>query len=210
MNILEAKKIENQNLKEAMKRLPHFFATPTFLDDQNFLEKYGIFIPEKKKLPQGYLKLWPQDFIVEEITRDGEFTNVFPDKFINKEREFRYDEPVIWGTLVKCNLSTIEAVEELARYLKIMPEQIKFAGIKDKHAITSQLISIKGSNIEKIYELSPTYFFLKNIFSEKKENHLGNLKGNQFTILIRTEKPLSEKDFSEKLKEVEKRGFYNF
>lgn len=59
MNILEVKKIENQNLKEAMKGRPRFFETKTFIDNQDYLEKYGLFIPEKKKLPQGYLKLWP-------------------------------------------------------------------------------------------------------------------------------------------------------
>jgi TruD family tRNA pseudouridine synthase len=210
MNILEAKKIENQNLREAMRRMPRFFETTTFLDDQNFLEKYGIFIPEKKKLPKGYLKLWPQDFIVEEITTDGERTNVFPDKFISKKREFLYEDSVIWGTLVKCNLSSIEVVEELARYLKILPEQIKFGGIKDKHAITSQLVSMKGVEVEKLHQLSAQYFFIKDVFSGKRENHLGNLRGNQFTILIRTERPLVEKDFLEKLKEIEKQGFYNF
>lgn len=210
MNVLEAKKIESENLKKVTRQFSHLFETKTFIDDQNFLERYGIFIPEKKKLPLGYLKLWPQDFIVEEITLDGEQTNVFPDKFISKKREFLYEEPIIWATLVKCNLSTIEAVEELARYLGISPGQIKYAGIKDKHAITSQLISIKGGDIEKVHQLSPVYFFLKDIFSGKKENYLGNLRGNQFTILIRTEKPLLEKDFLAKLKEIEKKGFYNF
>ena len=210
MNILAAKKVESENLKKIIKQYPRLFETTTFLDGVDFLEKYGIFIPEKKKLPKGYIKLWPQDFIVEEITLDGEWTDVFPDKFISKEREFFYEDPVIWGTLVKCNLSSIEAVEELARYLKILPEQIKFGGIKDKHAITSQLVSIKGADAETLYQLSAQYFFLKNVFSGKRENHLGNLRGNQFTILIRTERPLSEKDFLAKLKEVEKQGFYNF
>ena len=210
MNIFEAKRIESQNLREAMKRMPRFFETTTFLDTPDFLEKYGMFIPEKKKLPKGYLKLWPQDFVVEEITRDGERTNVFPDRFISKQREFFYEDPVIWATLVKCNLSSVEAAEELARYLKILPEQIKFGGIKDKHAITSQLISIKGTTAEKLNELAPQYFFLKDVFSSRRENHLGNLRGNQFTILIRTERPLPEKDFLEKLKELERQGFYNF
>lgn len=210
MNILEAKKIESENLKKVIRQFPRLFETETFIDDQKYLEKYGIFIPEKKKLPLGYLKLWPQDFIVEEISADGELQTFLPEKFISKTREFSYQDPVIYGTLVKCGLSTIEAVEELARYLKIMPKDIKFAGIKDKHAITSQLVSLKGADIEKIHQLSPRYFFLKNIFSGKREMHLGNLRGNQFTVLIRTERFLPEKDFLEKLKEIEKRGFYNF
>jgi len=119
MNILEAKKIESQNLKEVIKRTPRFFETKTFIDNQDYLEKYGLFIPEKKKLPRGYLKLWPQDFIVEEISLDDELQTIFPDKFRHKQKDFLSEDPIIYATLVKCGLSTLEAVEELAKTLKI-------------------------------------------------------------------------------------------
>lgn len=207
---LEAKKIEVANFKEAVRRFPRFFETQTFIDDKKFLEKYGISIPEKKKLPFGYLKLWPQDFIVEEISINEELQTVLPEKFLSKKRDFLPEDPIIYATLVKCGLSTIEVTEELAKNLKIESKNIKYAGIKDKHAITSQLISIKKADIEKIHQLSPTYFFLKNISSGKRESYLGNLKGNQFTILVRTDQPLSENQFLERLKEVKKEGFYNF
>lgn len=210
MNKSEAKKIENQNIREAIKRLPRLFEMTTFVDDKSFLENYGIFIPEKEKMPLGYLKLWPQDFIVEEIAADKKVTNIFPEKFISKEKSFFYEDPIIWATLVKCNFSSIEVIEEIAKYLEIEPENIKIAGIKDKHAITSQLISIRKGDIEKLYKLSEKYFFLKNIFSSKKENYIGNLQGNRFTVLIRTREPLSENDFSKKIELVKKSGFYNF
>ncbi len=243
MGILEAKKIESENLKIAMRRFPRFFETQTFIDNQKFLEKYGISIPAKKKLPSGYLKLWPQDFIVEEITIDGELQTVFPEKFLSRVKEFSYQDPVIYATLVKCGLSTIEAVEELAKILGLRPKKatggsfqdisaaaqnIKFAGIKDKHAITSQLISIKESEIdetashlsprstssssviEKLHLVSFSNFFIKNVFSGERELHLGSLRGNQFTILIRTDPNFKKEDFSERLKEVERKGFFNF
>lgn len=151
MTIWEAKEIERKSFKEAAKLHPHLFGIKAVADSPDFLEKYGIFIPSDKHLPQGYLKLWPQDFIVEEITQDGEWTNIFPDKFLHKKREYLPEDPVIYATLVKCGLSTIEAVGELALKIGIDPLQIenviKFPGIKDKHAITSQLISIKPGNI---------------------------------------------------------------
>jgi len=210
MNILEARRIENENLKEAIKRTPRFFETQTFIDGENFLEKYGIFIPEKKKLVLGYLKLWPQDFIVEEITIDGELQTVFPDKFLHKKRDFLPEDPVLYATLVKCGLSTIEAEEELARSLKIMPEALKFAGIKDKHAITSQLISIKGGNIEKLHRVTLSHLFMKNVFSGERGLYLGALRGNQFTILIRTTSDFKKDIFLKNLEELKKSGFYNF
>jgi len=222
---LEVKKIENQNLKEAIRRWPRLFETQTFIDSQNYLEKYGIFIPEKKKFPLGYLKLWPQDFIVEEISFNDELQTVFPDKFLHKKKDFLPEDPIIYATLAKCGLSTLEAVEELAKTLDLKPkgtagtafqdissaaQNIKFAGIKDKHAITSQLISIKTGNIENLHLVSSPNFFIKNVFSGKKELYLGGLRANQFTILIRTGSDFKKEEFSGRLKEIEKNGFYNF
>ncbi len=235
MNLLEAKKIESESLKIVTKQFPHLFKTETFIDDQKFLGKYGILIPEKKKLPKGYLKLWPQDFIVEEITLDGEWTNIFPDKFMHKKRGYLPQDPVLFATLVKCGLSTIEAVAELAQKLKIDPQElenkIKFPGIKDKHAITSQLISIKLTNskqkenevktksltnkdddlIEKLHQHSCShYYFIKNVFSGKKELFIGGLHANQFTILIRTCPDFKKEEFLKGLEEIQKNGFYNY
>lgn len=210
MNIFEAKKIENENLKEAMKRWPRFFISQTFIDNQASLEKYGISIPEKEKLPLGYLKLWPQDFIVEEIGINEETETITMDKFLSRKKEFTRDDPIIYATLVKCGLSTIESTEELAKFLRINSENIKYAGIKDKHAITSQLISVKGGDIDKLNSISSSNFFVKNIFSGKKGIYVGKLKGNQFTILIRTGPDFKKEMLIKNLNEVEKKGFFNF
>jgi TruD family tRNA pseudouridine synthase len=210
MEFWEAKEIESENFKNVARLHPRLFETRSFIDDADFLEKYGIFLEKKKKFPLGYLKLWPQDFIVEEITLDGEWTTVFPDKFLDKKRNFLPEDPVLYATLVKCGLSTFEVVNELAKRLGIEPLNIKFAGVKDKHAITSQLISIKGGDIEKINQISASYFFLKNLFSGEKELFLGSLKANQFTILIRTSPDFKKEEFLKRLKEIEKNGFYNF
>ncbi|TSC75359.1 MAG: hypothetical protein G01um101430_454 [Parcubacteria group bacterium Gr01-1014_30] len=214
MTIWEAKAIERKNFREAARLHSHLFGIKNTLDSPDFLKKYGIFIPSDKPLPQGYLKLWPQDFIVEEITPDGEWTNVFPDKFMHKKRDYLPEDPVLYATLVKCGLSTIEAVGELAQKLRIKPEdvetKIKLAGIKDKHAITSQLISLKGVDIEKLYDASSEYFFIKNVFSSKRELFLGGLRANQFTILVRTSANFKKDEFLARLAKVQKSGFYNY
>ena len=214
MEIWEAKKIENENFKSVARLHPRLFERKSLIDDADFLIKYGIFLEKKKKFPLGYLKLWPQDFIVEEITLADEWTTVFPDKFIHKKRGLSPEDPVLYATLVKCGLSTIEAVEELAKKLGIEPldikKIIKYAGLKDKHAITSQIISIKGGSAEKLHQISVSYFFLKNLFSGERELFLGALKANQFTILIRTGPDFKKEEFLKKLKEIEEKGFYNF
>ncbi len=210
MEIWEAKEIESKSFKQVTKLHPRLFGIRNFTDDADFLEKYGIFLEKKKKLPLGYLKLWPQDFIVEEITLDGEWTTVFPEKFLHKKRDYLPEKRFIYATLVKCGLSTIEAIEDLARKLKIDPETIKFAGIKDKHAITSQLISLRVTEVEKLYQLSTPYFFIKNVSSGEKGLYLGGLKANQFTILVRTGPDFKKEEFQARLKEIEENGFYNF
>lgn len=210
MELWEAKKIESENFKKVTKLHPRLFGMKNFVDNADFLEKYGLFFEKKRRLPLGYLKLWLQDFIVEEITLDGELQTIFPDKFLDKKKDFLPEDPVIYATLVKCGLSTIEVVEELARALKIEPEVIKYAGIKDKHAITSQLISIKDTPAEKVHQISAPHFFIKNVFSGRKEVYLGALRKNQFTILIRTGPDFEEEKFLKRLKEIKENGFYNF
>jgi TruD family tRNA pseudouridine synthase len=129
---------------------------------------------------------------------------------MHTSENFLPEDPILYATLVKCGLSTIEAAEELARKLQIEARGIKFAGIKDKHAITSQLISVKGSSAEKLNQVSSQYYFIKNVHSGNRELYLGALRANQFTILIRTGPDFKKEDFLERLKEIEKNGFFNF
>jgi len=210
MDFIQAKQIETKNIKEAARVHFRLFEKRSFIDTPKFLEKYGLFVPEKKKFPLGYLKLWPQDFIVEEIMLDGMIQTVFPEKFLNVKKDFIPEDSITYATLVKCGLSTIEAAEELAKNLKTNSANIKYAGVKDKHAITSQLISIKNCDIDNLNRISASYYFIKNVFSGNKELFLGNLRGNQFTILIRTDSGFNEKGFSKRLRNLEKNGFTNF
>ena len=224
MNIFAAKRIESNSLKRVSREFSRLFKTDTYVDDQKFLEEYGIYIPGKKNFPKGYIKLWPQDFIVEEISLDGDLQSIYHEKFLSREKEFSREDSVLYATLVKCGLSTIEAAEELAKDLNIETENIKFAGIKDKYAITSQLISLKGINAEKLQEVADPgknakedslqkqspYLFIKNVSSGRRELFIGGLKENQFTILVRTEHYLAEDKLLAEMKRVEKEGFYNY
>lgn len=48
----KAEEIEAKNIKALAKLHPKLFEMKTFFDDADFLEKYGIFIPQKKKRPR--------------------------------------------------------------------------------------------------------------------------------------------------------------
>ena len=210
MSRKELKEKEIEFLAQEYEKAPQLFQQETFIDDSEFLKKFGIFIKEKGKLPLGYIKFWPQDFIVEEIGETNNTHTINLGDFFDKKRNFSDKDPTIYATLVKCGLSTIEAVEEISSLLKIDKKQIQFAGIKDKDAISSQLISLRKTKIKDFETIHSPYFFLKNTYSEKGALGPGFLKGNEFTILVRTDSSFSKKNFIENSNKISKEGFYNF
>lgn len=210
---MERNKIKEEEINfliSESKKNPELFERETFIDSPDFLEKIGIFFGSDKVFPLGYLKLWPQDFIVEEKSKYGNLETVDFEALFNKEKKFSEKDSVIYATLVKCELSTIEAIQDLAYIMKINPENIQFAGLKDDQAITSQLINIKGADVKKIEEVSSPYYFLKNIYSGKDAFKIGHLRGNKFTILIRTGADFNKNQFNQNLEKIKKEGFLNF
>jgi len=205
----EIKERELKFLAKEYKKYPQLFKRETFVDDSKFLEKFGIFIEDKETLPLGYLKLWPQDFIVEEIPEDGKIQTVKIEDFFDKKRKFLKKDLTIYATLVKCGLSTIEIIEDLVSLLKVDLGKIQSAGIKDKDAITAQLISFRGMDIEDLQKINSPYFFLKNVYSGKGAIEIGELKGNEFTVLVRTKNSFQKEEFLKNLKKIEN-SFYNF
>ena len=205
----EIKEKELKFLAQEYKKFPHLFQRRFFIEDGKFLEKFGIFIPGKKELSCGFLKLWPQDFIVEEIYKGKEVQSIYPEKF-SIEKKNSSHLPTIYATLVKCNISTLEAIEEIANSLNLEQKNIQTAGMKDKDAITSQKISFRKISLKKLEKLKSPYFFLKNALYDKGVVEKGALEGNKFTILVRTEENFQKENFFKKIKEIEKQGFYNF
>lgn len=106
------------------------------------------------------IKQVPEDFVVEEVL----------DLKINPGPFFYY-------RLKKRNRNTLDIVHEIKKRLH---SDVGFAGIKDKHAVTSQYIAVK----KKIT------FSLDNVTFEylgtgKEWVYLGKLQGNLFTITLR-------------------------
>ncbi|MBX4189162.1 tRNA pseudouridine(13) synthase TruD [Candidatus Parcubacteria bacterium] len=202
--------IERARLAEEKAKSPELFPEVTWVDNAETLEILGIHIPDKEKFPQGFLKLLPSDFIVEEVTQDGRQTT------IGKESTFTGDAQgeTVYATLVKCGLSTIEAVEELAKLLGTTKDKIQYAGIKDKEAITSQEISFRSISKAQVEQLASPHFFLKDIRTGKGVVQKGGLKANRFSILIRIGEDVQDTKLMEAalsaLASVKKAGFYNF
>jgi tRNA pseudouridine13 synthase len=78
-------------------------------------------------------KEYPEDFIVEEFI-----------DFKKQKGDFYY------YILEKKNYNTLDAVNKIAEKLKINKNKIRFAGLKDRKAVTKQYISIYKYKINQL------------------------------------------------------------
>jgi len=119
----------------------------------------------------GLIKKRNEDFIVEEIPLyspcgEGEH---------------------LYLTVEKNGQPTLEVIRALTRHFHVSKRDVGYAGMKDKHAVTRQTISIRtpidddsqldAFNMNGVQLLSAT--------RHRNKLRLGHLKGNRFTIRIR-------------------------
>jgi len=136
----------------------------------------------------------PRDFVVEEIpiyefSGEGEHLILF---------------------IRKKNLTTNEMIGQIARYLGIKNKEIGYAGLKDKHAMTKQYVSLhkkyeealEGFNHDAIKIISKTY--------HNNKIRIGHLKGNRFYIKVKKVNPTSAQKIDEALKNIGTNGMPNF
>ena len=103
------------------------------------------------------IKHIPEDFQVEEIPLE-----------VGKSGHYTY------FILKKKNKTTQEAINQLAKKWKIPAKNIGYAGLKDKHAITTQICSVRGKVTE-----------FPIIGKSNEPISFGMLKGNKFKITVR-------------------------
>lgn len=207
----EARKKERELLLAAQKETPHLFVRNPFIDNDAVLKLIGIEGVFKSSRPIAYIRLYPSDFIVEEIAENGQVRTV---DFSAPNASPSGSGPTLYMDLVKAGISTFDAKKELAASLGIESRYISSAGLKDESAITSQRIGIRHvNNIEALTAISSQRFFLKNISRGKGYLGIGRLLGNRFTIVLRPEKTLSPLIIDKlrgDLEELAKNGFWNF
>jgi tRNA pseudouridine13 synthase len=192
------------------KRIPDQFLRDPMVDDDACLRSIGIEGVYDQR-PIGYLKLFPQDFVVEEISKDSIVRTI---DLGDDTKLIDGDGGTYYADLVKIGISTLDAKEELAHALNIDEKNIGYAGIKDKLALTAQAISIRGiKDPQKISEVYFDSFFLKNIARGKGVMTNGDLGGNRFTITLRLVDPITpsiKAELEQKVLDAKQDGFWNF
>ena len=115
------------------------------------------------------IKQKPEDFLVEEISKDlplgkGDYT---------------------YFILEKKNWNTKEAIKAITSRLRVKEKYFNIAGMKDKKAITRQYVSAFKVNPEKLENLKIKDIKITVLGKGKERLKLGQLMGNRFAIRVR-------------------------
>ncbi|MDY1591845.1 MAG: tRNA pseudouridine(13) synthase TruD [Methanofastidiosum sp.] len=136
------------------------------------------------------IKKYPEDFQVEEVidAKDGKYL-VFKVKKINRD--------------------TLDVIYDIAWKTGIPFGKFGYAGLKDRHAVTTQSFSV-----DRIYEETIKGIELKDVelydFSNGQKIDIGGLVGNKFNILVRDIPENSDEIIRSNIQQIEKNsGFPN-
>lgn len=110
----------------------------------------------------------------------------------------------------KKNLSTAEMVGVFARFLGIKNRDIGYAGLKDKHAMTKQYISIHKQHEEALTKFEHEGIKILSQVYHNNKIKIGHLKGNRFYIKLKKVNPTSATKLDEALKNISDSGMPNY
>ena len=117
----------------------------------------------------GHLKTLPEDFVVREISDPP-------------RRKDNGDYTV--ATVTARNWETNRMVRLMSRSMGVSRDRIGFAGTKDKRAVTTQLMSVYGSE-ELWQKVDLKDIEIKDIYRVSRGVSIGDLIGNEFEITVK-------------------------
>lgn len=114
--------------------------------------------------------------------------------------------------LYKENKDTQEALGKIGKMLGLQPRSFRFAGTKDKRAVTTQQVTVFKVQASRLVALNSKLIGIKvGDFSYVKEGlALGQLMGNRFTITLRSVVTESEDVIKAALDGLITNGFINY
>jgi tRNA pseudouridine13 synthase len=135
----------------------------------------------------GKLKVRYEDFLVEEVAVDRTVI------MFQEWREEPVKETAIAGrkaryvlfTVQKMGISTMDVSNILASALRLSRNQVSYAGLKDKRAVTVQQMSIPSSALSSLMSVHLSRIDLRDFSYSKSPLQIGDLWGNRFTVFVR-------------------------
>lgn len=128
--------------------------------------------PMSSTLPTASIREHLDDFVVDEIPAyepSGEGTHAFV-------------------TLRKRGLTTFEAVRRIAEALEVERRDVGYAGMKDRHAVTTQRISVpwpEASPLDAVAGLALDGIEVLEVARHRHKLRTAHLRGNRFAIRLR-------------------------
>jgi tRNA pseudouridine13 synthase len=132
-----------------------------------------------------------------------------------------FSQFVLW----KQDKDTMGALTEIAKRLRINVDALSHAGTKDKRAITTQRIRVRGIPPHRLASLNNSFLHLRGsqrivigdfkvlAGAENRQLSLGDLAGNRFTLALRgldIHDDAGEKNVLDAVASVRERGFINY
>lgn len=140
--------------------------------------------------------------------------------FYQNQNDFKVDEiplvkPEIRGNFIilhvqKIELTTWDMVAAFAEFLKIPAQKIGYAGLKDKHATTTQYLSFELKHEKPLKKFSHPQIEVLDSFKAAKSIQMGDLLGNKFTINLYNVAPIEAGRIEKSARKIEKNGLANY
>ena len=135
---------------------------------------------------KGRIKSSAEDFIVEEITRNG--------TVLELDRSYSSDAlgldvadkgKIAIFVLQKMNWNTSQALRAIAKKFRRGTKSTGFAGTKDRISKSTQLCSLFGANSEELKRIHIKDISINGAWQADSKIKLGDLLGNRFSVMIR-------------------------
>jgi tRNA pseudouridine13 synthase len=142
----------------------------------------------------GRIKTEPEDFVVEEI----------PAYEPSGQGEFLY----LW--IEKRSMGAEYFVRQIARRLDLAPGDVGIAGMKDRHAVTRQFVSVPARAEPHLAKLEGDGIRLLKVSRHGNKLRPGHLRGNRFGILVRGVCPDAAERLPALVQTIREHGLPNF
>ena len=133
-------------------------------------------MPEIALKPRALIRQSAEDFIVEEI----------PAYLPSGAGQHLYI------TFTKREITTYQAVQQISRALNVNERDIGSAGLKDRHGVTTQTVSVQfpeAAELPSIDGLSSETLRVTSLMRHANKLKTGHLKGNRFEVVLRGIEP---------------------
>jgi tRNA pseudouridine13 synthase len=116
----------------------------------------------------------------------------------------------VYCEIERIGITTFDAVDRLGRALNLDPRDIGYAGLKDAHAISRQIFSIRGVTEQAVMDVHLPDMSVKWAARHGNKLRLGHLRGNRFAVKIRDVNPTDVVRLTPLVRRLEQHGMPNY